>query len=246
MSWRKKKLKIKQILLEIVNIGSGVYKMIQLKNITKDYLDGTQKHVVLQDINLRIERNDLITIQGKSGGGKSTLLQIIGLLTEPSGGSVIYNNIEVDMKQEEKVDCLRKNNVGFVFQTPNLISCLNPLDNIMLPATGREKKEIKKYAERLLKKVDLYEKRFARTKTLSGGEAQRIAIVRALINKPKIILCDEPTGALDIETGEKVIQLLYEIWKENKCAMIIVTHDSNIAQIGKRQLVLEGGRLLER
>lgn len=220
--------------------------MIQLKNITKDYLDGTEKHVVLQDINLKIEKNDFITIQGKSGGGKSTLLQIIGLLTEPSEGSIVYNNEDVDMKQREKVDCLRKNNVGFVFQTPNLISCLNPLDNIMLPATGKEQKEIKKYAESLLQKVDLYEKRFARTKTLSGGEAQRIAIVRALINNPKLILCDEPTGALDTETGEKVIQLLYDIWKENKCAMIIVTHDSNIAKLGKRQLVLERGGLFER
>lgn len=220
--------------------------MIQLKNITKDYLDGTEKHVVLQDINLKIEKNDFITIQGKSGGGKSTLLQIIGLLTEPSEGSIVYDNEDVDMKQREKVDCLRKNNVGFVFQTPNLISCLNPLDNIMLPATGKEQKEIKKYAESLLQKVDLYEKRFARTKTLSGGEAQRIAIVRALINNPKLILCDEPTGALDTETGEKVIQLLYDIWKENKCAMIIVTHDSNIAKLGKRQLVLERGGLFER
>lgn len=220
--------------------------MIQLKNITKDYLDGTEKHVVLQDINLKIGKNDFITIQGKSGGGKSTLLQIIGLLTEPSEGSIVYNNEDVDMKQREKVDCLRKNNVGFVFQTPNLISCLNPLDNIMLPATGKEQKEIKKYAESLLQKVDLYEKRFARTKTLSGGEAQRIAIVRALINNPKLILCDEPTGALDTETGEKVIQLLYDIWKENKCAMIIVTHDSNIAKLGKRQLVLERGGLFER
>lgn len=90
----------------------------------------------------------------------------------------------------------------------------------------------------------MYEKRFARTKTLSGGEAQRIAIVRALINNPKLILCDEPTGALDTETGEKVIQLLYDIWKENKCAMIIVTHDSNIAKLGKRQLVLERGDCL--
>lgn len=220
--------------------------MIQLKNITKDYLDGTEKHVVLQDINLKIEKNDFITIQGKSGGGKSTLLQIIGLLTEPSEGSIVYDNEDVDMKQRDKVDCLRKNNVGFVFQTPNLISCLNPLDNIMLPATGKEQKEIKKYAESLLQKVDLYEKRFARTKTLSGGEAQRIAIVRALINNPKLILCDEPTGALDTETGEKVIQLLYDIWKENKCAMIIVTHDSNIAKMGKRQLVLERGGLFER
>lgn len=219
--------------------------MVELKNVTKKYLDGGENHLILQDINLQIRKHDLITIQGKSGGGKSTLLNIIGLLTGASEGEVIYNNRCIDIKKEDEVDDIRRENIGFVFQTPNLISCLNPLDNIMLPVRGRKQKEVKKYGEDLLGRVGLYDKRFAGTKTLSGGEAQRVSIVRALINNPKILLCDEPTGALDSVTGEKVMRLLYEIWEERECAVIIVTHDKNIANIGRRQLILEGGKLFE-
>lgn len=220
--------------------------MIELKNITKNFLDGNENHLILQDINLKIEKNDFITVQGKSGGGKSTLLNIIGLLTEPSYGDVIYDNKYINIQNQNEVDEIRRENVGFVFQTPNLISCLNPLDNIMLPVNRKRQKEVREYAESLLKKVDLHEKMFAVTRTLSGGEAQRVSIVRALVNNPKIILCDEPTGALDSATGEKVIELLYKIWEESGCAMIIVTHDYNIAKLGVRQLILEGGRLFER
>lgn len=225
--------------------GVWMHYMIELKNIAKKYLDGRKVHLVLQDINLEIEKKDFITIQGKSGGGKSTLMQIIGLLTEPSDGEIIFDNKTIDMKKEDDIAKIRKENIGFVFQSPNLISCLNPLDNVMLSVAERKNKEKKKYAQELFQRVGLQDKIFAKTSTLSGGEAQRVSIVRALINTPQILLCDEPTGALDVETGEKVIQLLYEIWKEKECAIILVTHDLNIAKLGKRQFVLDGGKLIE-
>lgn len=225
--------------------------MIELKNITKKYLDGRKEHLVLQDISLRINDKDFITIRGKSGGGKSTLMQIIGLLTEPSNGEVIYDDQIVDWKNDDDIAKIRKENVGFVFQSPNLISCLNPVDNVLLSAVERRNREKirymekMRYAEELFQCVGLQDKMFAKTNTLSGGEAQRVAIVRALINTPKILLCDEPTGALDSETGEKVMRLLYEMWREKESAVILVTHDINIAKLGNRHFVLDGGKLIE-
>lgn len=219
--------------------------MIELKNISKSYKDGEKTNKVLNDVNLVINDNDFITIKGQSGGGKSTLLNIISLLSKPTTGTIYFNGKEVNFNNEKEVEKIRRENVGLVFQSANLISCLDALDNILLPANGENKKELKEKSKRLMDKVGLKGKYKAKVKALSGGEAQRVSIVRALINKPKFILCDEPTGALDQDTGKKVIDLLRKIYIEEKCTIIIVTHDEKIAALGKRQFVVQGGKLIE-
>lgn len=219
--------------------------MIELKNISKSYKDGEKVNNVLKNINLVINNNDFITIRGQSGGGKSTLLNIISLLTKPTTGSIYFNGKKVDLNNEKEVERIRRENIGLVFQSANLISCLNSLDNILLPAYSEDRKAIKEKAINLMTRVGLKEKCKSKVKALSGGEAQRVSIVRALINKPKILLCDEPTGALDQGTGRKVIDLLKEIYKEERCTLIIVTHDEKIADLGERKFVVQGGMLIE-
>lgn len=219
--------------------------MIELKNITKSYKDGEKMNNVLKSINLVINDNDFITIKGHSGGGKSTLLNIISLLSKPTTGSIYFDGKEVDINNEKEVESVRRKKIGLVFQSANLISCLNSLDNILLPAYGENREKLKEKAIKLMDRVGLKGKYKSRVRALSGGEAQRVSIVRALINDPEIILCDEPTGALDQETGRKVIDLLKEIYIEEKCTLIIVTHDEKIAALGERKFVMKGGRLIE-
>lgn len=219
--------------------------MIELRNISKSYKDGEKINDVLRNINLVINDNDFITIKGQSGGGKSTLLNIISLLTKPTTGTIYFDYKKVNLNNEKEIEKVRRENVGLVFQSANLISCLNSLDNILLPAYGEDRKELKEKAIKLMDRVGLKGKYKSKVKALSGGEAQRVSIVRALINKPKVILCDEPTGALDQGTGKKVIDLLKEIYMEEKCTIIIVTHDEKIATLGKRKFVVQGGNLIE-
>lgn len=219
--------------------------MLELRSVSKRYKDGDIESIVLRDINLIINDNDFITIRGQSGGGKSTLLNIISLLNKPSTGEIYFDGKLVDLSNEKQIEMIRRDNIGLVFQSANLISCLNVLDNIMLPAYDKDKGKIKDKAKILLETIGLKEKYRANVKTLSGGEAQRVSIVRALINNPKYILCDEPTGALDQETGKKVIGLLKEIHEDKKCSLIIVTHDEKIAELGNRKLIVQGGKLIE-
>lgn len=217
--------------------------MIELKNITKSYKDGERQHLVVDHINLKIYDSSFITIQGRSGGGKSTLLSMIALLLEPSSGEIFFDDSKIVWKNEKEKEEIRRENIGLVFQSPNLIHCLSPLDNILLAA--KNQKDSKVRALNLMKRVGLQGKDKVKIKSLSGGEAQRVSIVRALINHPKVLLCDEPTGALDQNTGSTVIELLKEIKTEEKCTIIMVTHDEKIAAMGERQLFLEGGKIIE-
>lgn len=215
--------------------------MIEFKNITKSYQDGGREHIVLQDINLLIRDSEFITIRGRSGGGKSTLLNMIALLLEPTSGKMIMDGHEIDWRNEKEIEDIRREKIGLVFQSPNLISCLTPLDNILLSAP----KGSKARALELMQRVGLKGKEHVNIKALSGGEAQRVSIVRALVKQPQILLCDEPTGALDQRTGLAVIELLREIQQEEKCTIIMVTHDEKIAEMGTRKLLLEGGGIVE-
>lgn len=220
--------------------------MLEVENLSKSFIQGNIEQKVLKDINLGIEDNDFITIMGPSGGGKSTLLYTLALLSEPTSGQILYRDKTINLGNQKEVEELRRNNVGLVFQNHNLISCLNTLENIIIAIDSREKyKNKRERAEYFLEKVGLYEKRFSMVTSLSGGEAQRVSIIRALINSPKIILCDEPTGSLDSESSKNVISLLLNIREEMGCALIIVTHDKDIWSLGERRIILKDGVINE-
>jgi len=219
--------------------------MIEVKNLEKTFFQGNSEQKVLKGISLKVEENDFITIMGPSGGGKSTLLYVLALLSEPTSGSVSYNDKIVNFKNEKKVERLRQKYIGLIFQNHNLINCLTALENIIIAIDSKESyKKKKENAENLLNEVGLYEKRMVMATTLSGGEAQRVAIVRALVNNPKIIFCDEPTGSLDSANGEKVISLLLNLRKKTGCALVIVTHDKHIGSLGEKKILLKDGVII--
>ena len=220
--------------------------MIKIKNLTKDFTREGISERVLKDVSLNIKDGQFVTIMGPSGGGKSTLLNIIAMLMEPTSGSVTIDDEEINYKKENHNDDLRRNKIGLIFQNANLISCLSPMENLMVAMDNdKSYKEKKEEAKRLLESVGLKNKIKGDVSSLSGGEAQRVAIVRSLVNKPSILLCDEPTGALDSNNGKKVMELLLNIKKQNNTTLIIVTHDKRIADMGERRLFLEDGEIHE-
>ena len=220
--------------------------MIKIKNLTKDFTREGISERVLKDVSLNIKDGQFVTIMGPSGGGKSTLLNIIAMLMEPTSGSVTIDDEEINYKKENHNDELRRNKIGLIFQNANLISCLSPMENLMVAMDNdKSYKEKEEEAKRLLESVGLKNKIKADVSSLSGGEAQRVAIVRSLVNKPSILLCDEPTGALDSNNGKKVMELLLNIKKQNNTTLIIVTHDKRIADMGERRLFLEDGEIHE-
>lgn len=220
--------------------------MITIRNLTKDFYSGDLRQNVLKDVNLEIDHGDFLTIMGPSGGGKSTVLHIMGLLIDPTSGEVYYNNNKINFKNERSLDNYRRDNIGLIFQNANLISCLSPLENLIIAMNSKESYNCKKKkCKELLDKVGLSKKYNSKVSSLSGGEAQRVAVVRALVNEPKVILCDEPTGALDSVNGKNVIELLLNIRKERNCTLIIVTHDEKIGQLGERKIYLKDGELNE-
>jgi ABC-type lipoprotein export system ATPase subunit len=222
-----------------------VKNMIELINISKTIKDGSANRDILGNVNLIINDGDYITIKGESGSGKSTLLNIMSLLLKPTTGTVKINGHEAYFGKEEQLSQLRGENMGLVFQNPNLISCLNAMDNIILASRSKHPHDSKERAKELLESVGMKDKMRSSIKSLSGGEAQRIAIVRAMINSPNILLCDEPTGALDKENTDKVISLIENVYEKNGCSLVIVTHDEKIWQRGKRRIILERGLINE-
>lgn len=220
--------------------------MITIRNLTKDFYSGDLRQNVLKDVNLEIDHGDFLTIMGPSGGGKSTVLHIMGLLIDPTSGEVYYNNNKINFKNERSLDNYRRDNIGLIFQNSNLISCLSPLENLIIAMNSKESyNSKKKKCKELLDRVGLSKKYNSKVGSLSGGEAQRVAVVRALVNEPKVILCDEPTGALDSVNGKNVIELLLNIRKERNCTLIIVTHDEKIGELGERKIYLKDGKLHE-
>ncbi|MBW9144374.1 ABC transporter ATP-binding protein [Clostridium sp. CM028] len=220
--------------------------MIQLKAVNKKYKRENMEQEVLKNIDMAIEEGDFITIMGPSGGGKSTLLYILSMLEASSTGEVFFDNKIISGKKEKEIEVLRRKNIGLIFQNSNLITGLTPLENLLLAMDSKEgKKEKIEKCEALLKKVGLLDKKNAKATSLSGGEAQRVAVVRALVNSPRFILCDEPTGALDSENGKRVIELLMRVKAESGCCLAIVTHDERIGSLGDRKFFLEDGVLNE-
>ncbi|WP_068267922.1 ABC transporter ATP-binding protein [Caviibacter abscessus] len=219
--------------------------LLRLENVTKIYKTNVEEIKILDNINMAIEEGDLVSIQGKSGSGKTTLLNILGLLDSDFQGKIYINEkIPENINEAE----LRSENIGFVFQFHYLLAEFTALENIMLPALERgkyTKKEIEQKAMELLDLVGLENRAKHYPNELSGGEKQRIAIARALINDPQIILADEPTGNLDEYNSKKINDLFLKINKEKKQSIIIVTHSKELADIAKIKYKVENYKLVK-
>ena len=221
-------------------------RILDLKNINKIYETKVEKLEILKNINLELNTGDFISIQGKSGSGKTTLLNILGLLVSPTSGEVIYDGINVDFKKESLKNTLRNEKIGFVFQFHYLLPEFSALENVMLPALVRKKADkemVRKKAEDYLNMVGLGGRLTHKPSELSGGEKQRVAIARAMINDPAVILADEPTGNLDVDTSQTIHDLFFKINKEKSQAIIIVTHSLELAGITKEKFEIKKGKL---
>ncbi|MCX8104139.1 MAG: ABC transporter ATP-binding protein [Candidatus Bipolaricaulota bacterium] len=220
--------------------------MIQLKNIQKIYPMGEVSVPALRGIDLTIQPGEFVAIMGPSGSGKSTLMHLLGCLDLPSDGLVQLDGHDVTKLDEDTLAQIRGKKIGFVFQTFNLIPTLTALENVELPLffQGVPRQERRARAAELLSKVGLGERMHHKPAQLSGGERQRVAIARALANDPEIILADEPTGNLDSETGQTILELLAQLHREGK-TIILVTHNPEAAAYAQRILRIKDGRLVE-
>lgn len=221
-------------------------KLIQLNNINKSYQNGDQELRVLKDIDLEVAEGEFLAIMGPSGTGKSTLMNIIGLLDRSSSGDYFLDETEVSHLSDKKLAQVRNKEIGFVFQQFFLLAKLNALQNVELPLiyAGVPTSKRQGLAKQFLEKVELSERMHHLPSELSGGQKQRVAIARALVNNPSIILADEPTGALDTKTGQQIMELLTELNREGK-TIIMVTHEPEIAEYAQRKIVLRDGVITE-
>ncbi len=221
---------------------------VETRDLTKYYWMGKEKVVALDRVTLKMEEGEFISVVGPSGSGKSTLLNIIGCLDAPTKGEVYLAGWKVDYRNKQSLVRLRRNFLGFVFQTFNLIPALNAVENVEYPMYfnkgGRSKSERRESAMKLLAMVGLEKRANHLPSELSGGELQRIAIARALANDPKLILADEPTGNLDSRTGKSILSLLKRLNEEEGKNIIMVTHDLESAKKMSRVIRILDGRIM--
>ncbi len=218
--------------------------VIILENISRNYTVGTETVRALRSISLRIKENEFVALMGPSGSGKSTLMNLLGCLDTPTGGSYILNDKNVSHLNDNELAAIRNKEIGFIFQTFNLLPRSSAIENVMLPMiySGINKTERIKRAEEVMKSVKLVDRMTHKPNELSGGQRQRVAIARALVNKPSIILADEPTGNLDSKTSVEIMGLLEEIHKKGN-TIIVVTHEEDIAQHAHRIIRLIDGKI---
>jgi len=222
--------------------------VIVVKDLVRQFKSGDRTIKPVNGVSFELDKGSLTSIVGKSGSGKSTLLSLLGALDKPTSGDVVVDGVSLAGLPDGKLTEYRRRDIGFVFQQFNLIPNLSAVDNVMLPMefAGVRKAERLQRAKELLEQVQLdQEKHSRRTNRLSGGEQQRVAIARALANEPKLILADEPTGNLDEQTGEHIIDLLSSLSRDHNTTILVVTHDRSLAQKTERCFRLQQGRLTE-
>ena len=218
---------------------------IELLNVTKIYHQGDNPVVALDHINLKISKGEFLAITGKSGCGKSTLINIIGGLDSPDQGKILIDGEDISQMEDRLLTLFRRDRIGIVFQFFNLLPILNLEENVILPHLLREgSNPPSERTDRLLREMGLYERRHHKPHELSGGEMQRVAICRALINDPEIILADEPTGNLDSASGKQVLEILRRLKDEQGRTVLLVTHSQEGAVIADRVLRMQDGRLI--
>ena len=218
---------------------------VEGRHIIKNFRVGNTATEVLKDISLQVMQGEFVSIMGPSGSGKSTLLYILGGLDAPTSGHVLLNGTDISRFGDEKMSCIRRQKIGFVFQFYNLIPNLNVEENIMLPLLldGKKVGGYKKQLEQILEIVGLSDRRRHTPRELSGGQQQRVAIARALIGNPEILFADEPTGNLDGQTGRMVLELLRELNRELGITLVLVTHDLGVAEQAQRVIHLTDGKI---
>jgi len=221
-------------------------KMIEVHNVYKSFQLADSTVEVLKNVDLEVEKGEFISIMGPSGSGKSTLLYLMGGLDKASAGTICVNGVEMQSLDDETESRMRRNDIGFVFQAYNLIDNLTLEENILLPALleGKKKKDVIKKAEELMETVGILGRRNHTPKELSGGEQQRTAIARALINDPAVLFADEPIGNLDSKTGKEILELLRKINKAKDITILMVTHSEESTQYGKRIIRLKDGEVV--
>ncbi len=220
--------------------------LLKLEGIAKDYLNDGLKTPALRGVSFAIEEGQFAAVMGSSGSGKSTLMHIIGFLDKPTSGEYFFEDKNVNTFDDEELARARNQKVGFVFQSYNLLARTSVLDNILLPTLYTphlDKKKAEKRAKSLLKKVGLSHRMNYRPNQLSGGEQQRVAIVRALINEPSLVLADEPTGNLDSNSGQEVVEILQDLNEEGH-TIVMVTHERYVAECARRIIELKDGQVI--
>jgi ABC-type lipoprotein export system ATPase subunit len=218
---------------------------VRLEDLRKHYKRGSEVIRALDGVTLDIDKGEFVAVVGRSGSGKTTMLDLVGLLLRPTSGRLFIDDIDTTKLGDRDRAHMRAERVGFVFQEYNLLAGLNVLENVMLPLRyAKTKTGGRERALELLERVDLTDRIKHRPSELSGGQQQRVAIARSMINKPSLILLDEPTGAVDTETAEQLVALLKRLNKEDQVTIVVVTHDLDVASQASRNIRLKDGKVL--
>lgn len=219
--------------------------MIAVEHVFKSVSDSTGTLTILRDVDFALHRGETAAIVGASGSGKSTLLSIVAGLDTPSSGTVRIDGVDLFARDEDQRAALRAEKLGFVFQSFQLLGNLTALENVMLPLELVGRRDARAAATAMLQRVGLGERLGHYPKVLSGGEQQRVALARAFVVKPAVLLADEPTGSLDFATGERVMELMFELNREQGTTLVLVTHDRAIAARCERRIVIDAGQASE-
>jgi len=218
---------------------------VRLENLTKNYKRGSEVIKALDGVTLEIDKGEFVAVVGRSGSGKTTMLDLLGLLLKPTSGSLFIDDVDTSKLNDRERAHMRARKVGFVFQEYNLLSGLNVLENVMLPLRYvKDGKAGRPRAVELIDRVGLSDRIKHRPAELSGGQMQRVAIARSMVNSPSLILLDEPTGAVDTETAQQLVDLLKRLNREDQVTIVVVTHDVDVAGQARRQIRLKDGKVL--